>query len=423
MMTAIKPENERERLADLRALNILDTPPEQRFDRIIDLIMRMFHVPIAYIAMVDADRQWFKSRQGLCVIQTGRGESFCGHTILQDEPMIVPDATKDERFFDNPMVLDNPHIRFYAGYPLKGPNGYNVATLCMADHEPRELNQHEMDVFEELARLAESQLNMVDLIAAQRDLLETKSQLVRTQANLTRELSDASDYVESLLPPRLNRPVKTDYEFISSSKLGGDIFGYHCINQTHIAIYLLDVCGHGVAAALLSISVLNALRNGLVDVDPKDPAQVLASLNRGFPMERHQNRFFTMWYGVYDIEARTLRYATGGHPPALLFNGDPKKPAPLGSDNLIVGVEQDTIFDYREVQIEPGNRLYLFSDGAFEVNGRSGGMLRMHGLADVLGEVNGLEDGRVLAAVDRIRRFQGDENFGDDFSLLEVTFD
>jgi sigma-B regulation protein RsbU (phosphoserine phosphatase) len=159
------------------------------------------------------------------------------------------------------------------------------------------------------------------------------------------------------------------------------------------------------------------LRNGLVNADPKEPAQVLAALNRAYPMERHQNRFFTMWYGVYDMTRRKLRYATGGHPPALLFNGDPRRPEQLGSGNLIVGVDADATFEHCETAIAPGDRLYLFSDGAFEVHGRDGGMLRM------LGGVHRLEDGRVDAAVDRIRRFQGDENFVDDFSLLEVTFD
>ena len=115
---------------------ILDTPPEERFDRIVRLARRVFDVPIAYIALVDDDRQWFKARCGIAFDSTGRDVSFCGHTILHDGPLIVPDTHEDERFRDNPLVVNPPYLRFYAGHPLKGQGGYNMGTICLAAPDP-----------------------------------------------------------------------------------------------------------------------------------------------------------------------------------------------------------------------------------------------------------------------------------------------
>ena len=120
MIVAPPLPGEQERLADLRALKILDTPPEERFDRIVKLASDVFEAPIAYIALVDAERQWFKAKCGVDANETSRRISFCSHTVSQNEPLIIPDAAADERFHDNPLVVDDPHIRFYAGHPLAG---------------------------------------------------------------------------------------------------------------------------------------------------------------------------------------------------------------------------------------------------------------------------------------------------------------
>jgi len=112
MMAAPIPTDEAARLADLRSLNVLDTPQEERFDRIVRLASAIFHTPIAYIALIDSDRQWFKARQGMCRVETDRSTSFCGHTITMDEPLVVPDALLDSRFADNPMGTGDPGVRF-----------------------------------------------------------------------------------------------------------------------------------------------------------------------------------------------------------------------------------------------------------------------------------------------------------------------
>src|SRR5947209_1144548 len=146
MIAAPLPVDESERLAELRALEILDSPAESRFDRIVELAARVFRVPIAYVAMIDANRQWLKSRCGFDVSETARGVSFCAHTILQDEPLVVPDALLDPRFRDNPLVVGEPFVRFYAGHPLAGPGGHNVGTLCLVDHVPRTLSDCELEM-------------------------------------------------------------------------------------------------------------------------------------------------------------------------------------------------------------------------------------------------------------------------------------
>ena len=157
------PENEAQRLEALRSLDILDTSAEERFDRLTRLARRMFDVPIAVVSLVDADRQWFKSRDGLDTEQTPREISFCGHAILDDAVFIVPDALRDERFADNPLVTGDPHIRFYAGCPIKHLDGSRLGAFCIIDREPRVMDEEAVENLRDLARLAERELAAVQL--------------------------------------------------------------------------------------------------------------------------------------------------------------------------------------------------------------------------------------------------------------------
>jgi diguanylate cyclase (GGDEF)-like protein len=158
MIVPPKPHNERQRLETLRALGVLDTPPEERFDRVTRLASRIFEIPIALVSLVDADRQWFKSKQGLTACETSRDISFCGHAILNDDVLVVEDAAKDERFVDNPLVTGDPKIRFYAGYPLASPDGTKMGTLCVIDREPREFCENDRRVLTELGRMVEAEM-------------------------------------------------------------------------------------------------------------------------------------------------------------------------------------------------------------------------------------------------------------------------
>lgn len=163
MLEPPTPSDETRRLETLRSLKLLDSPPEERFDRVTRLAKQIFSTPIALVSLVDADRQWFKSAQGLDAPETPRNISFCGHAILDDKIMVVNDAAEDQRFCDNPLVCNDPNIRFYAGYPLSAPDGSRVGTLCVIDRVPREITAEQAQLLRELGRMVEEELVDADL--------------------------------------------------------------------------------------------------------------------------------------------------------------------------------------------------------------------------------------------------------------------
>jgi signal transduction histidine kinase/CheY-like chemotaxis protein len=153
-----RPEDEAVRLAELRALRMLDTPRDERFDCLTRLAAQVFGTPMAFLTLVDDCLQWFKSTVGAEISETSRDVSFCGHTILDEGFLVVRDATKDERFKANPLVLGPPHIRFYAGFPVRSSKGACVGTLCVVDSVPRDPSSSQLDALRDLARLAEAEL-------------------------------------------------------------------------------------------------------------------------------------------------------------------------------------------------------------------------------------------------------------------------
>lgn len=161
-------DRERSRLAALRALDILDTPPERAFDDMTRLAALVCETPVALVTLVDAERQWFKARVGFALEQTSRDASFCAHAILQPDVLVIEDATKDARFASNPLVTSEPHIRFYAGAPLVTPSGEAVGTLCVIDRVPRSLDATQMMALETLAQQVASQLELRQLVKRER---------------------------------------------------------------------------------------------------------------------------------------------------------------------------------------------------------------------------------------------------------------
>lgn len=157
-MKLLTPQNERERLQVLRQYQILDTPAEERFDTLVRQAAEKFGTPIALFSVIDADRQWFKSRVGLNIEEATRVESFCGHVIATNAPLVVEDTSSDVTFATSPFVVGYPKIAFYAGVPIRAANGMPLGTLCIIDRSPRSFPWHQFLELQEMGRLIELQL-------------------------------------------------------------------------------------------------------------------------------------------------------------------------------------------------------------------------------------------------------------------------
>ena len=210
---------------------------------------------------------------------------------------------------------------------------------------------------------------------------------VKEAQELDRDLEKARNYVLSLLPtPISSGPFQAEWFIVPSAKVGGDAFGYGPLDTDRFASYLFDVSGHGVGAAMLSVSIINVLRQlALPGTDFGKPGEVLSRLNAMFQMENHNGMFFTIWYGVYTRSKRTLDYASGGHHPAYLVSSDRKRVTPLTTQGPLVGVQEERRFDEARVEVPPGSSLHLFSDGVFEIVDKQD---RQLGLSDFLPLLN-----------------------------------
>ncbi len=239
---------------------------------------------------------------------------------------------------------------------------------------------------------------------------------------MDRELQDAADYVGSILPPPLTTgAVQAEWFYLPCARLGGDAFGYQWLDQRHFAAFVLDVAGHGTAAALHSVSVSNVLRQRLLpDVEFRDPAAVVRSLNRMFPMELHNALFFTIWYGVYDVEQRMMTFATGGHHPAYLLPPAPLQPVALATRNPSIGIVPDREMAAARVSVPPGSALHLFSDGVFEIVDRAGRQWELEQVLALLPDASAPGGPRRL--YDTVRAAARVGPLEDDFSVVVLRF-
>jgi serine phosphatase RsbU (regulator of sigma subunit) len=247
---------------------------------------------------------------------------------------------------------------------------------------------------------------------------------VKKSEELDKDIRKATQYVHSLLPsPIDNGPVRTAWRFVPSAQLGGDAFGYYWLDPNTFVFYLMDVSGHGVGSAMHSVSVLNVLRQrALPNVDFKNPAEVLASLNARFPTYDHNGLYFTMWYGVYDITTRMLSYGTAGHGPAILVPADKHESQELGMSAMMIGMMPDQTYEVREVAMPPDGTLFVFSDGAYEILTKEGDRWELENFIPLLtapSVPNVTEPDRIYQAIKEVVKPGPLE---DDLSLLALTF-
>lgn len=302
--------------------------------------------------------------------------------------------------------------------PIRRGDGLLGVVTCEGTH------QHEWTIDEQsfVASLADLFLAVYET----HERIRTYHALQESQQKLASETAEAARYVLSLFPSRLTGVISTDWLFIPSEQLGGDAFGYHWMDEDHFAIYLLDVVGHGVGAALLSVTALNVFRNqGLPEVDFHDPAAVLAALNQSFEMNEQNEMYFTAWYGVFHRPSRTLRYSAAGHPPAILFTGDSPTTTTmkeLRAPGLMIGAVAESRYITESVTLGAFSRLYVFSDGAYEVSKRDGSAMSFDEFTEVLTQPPASDAGELAGIVDRIRDIQGAKVLPDDCSLLKLIF-
>lgn len=328
-------------------------------------------------------------------------------------------------------IVKTKHVHFPNLFPL---------SAAMTDHHPQS-SQPMTDVFQLQTELAEarrevdrlkSELADLQILyestiehgeAVEDQLAESNILLQTTQRRLDEELAEAANYIMGILPPRRTAAPHTEWHFVPSTELGGDSFGYHDIDADHMAFYLLDVCGHGVGAALLSVTVINVLRSAaLVNTDFRNPGAVLSALNDTFPMERQSDMYFTLWYGVYRKSTGMLHYSSGGHPPSLLLRTDAsgnRQTLELTTPGVAIGVLPEQEYESAAIAVQSGDRLLVLSDGAYEIEKSPGTPLEFSEFVEFVAAPDSDHPVRIF---DWIKSYSGPAALPDDFTLLRVIF-
>lgn len=330
-------QDELERLDALAQLHILDTPREERFDRVVRLAQRLFDVPMVAISLLDQDRQWYKARVGLEAEQTARTDAFCNRTIQSSGPFVVTDALADPTFRSNPLVAQAPSIRFYAGQPLAAPGGQLVGTLCILDHKPREVTTSELALLRDLADWVEKEMA------------------------IDQELLRASEVQRRLLPA--SAPAVPGYEVAGrcrpARQVGGDFFDWYQVGD-RFQFVVCDVMGKGVPAAIIGASVRALLRGASRFND------VGEAMNRmAFTLEQdllETSSFATMFTARLDPTRHELSYVDAGHGLGVVLeaSGSVRR---LTSDGLPIGASFGEPLPVHTTTLAPGDTLLLVSDG------------------------------------------------------------
>ncbi len=250
--------------------------------------------------------------------------------------------------------------------------------------------------------------------------------IMTSQEALARELSDAAQYISDLLPqPISNEHIETAITFIPSAQLGGDFVGHFWIDHETLALYLIDVSGHGVKSALLSVSLSNTMDNqALPGTNFFDPGEVLTHLNTAYQQRAEANSFFTMWYATYNVRSRKLKYANGGSPPALIVSPSETDQTSvlqiLSEKDILLGAQDDYLYKTHSTTLIPGSFLYVFSDGIYEMARSNGKLLGLKEFQRLLVLQNNTPKENLDEVVNQVRAMTMSDIFQDDVSLLSM---
>ncbi len=378
--------NEETRQKALDNLKIVDTPPEERFDRITRLAQQLFGVETAAISLIDHDRQWFKSKVGMDLTEGKRGDAFCDFTIRNPEVMEVSDATKDPRFANNPYVIKDPNIRFYAGYPLETPTGEYVGALCVFDPHPRKFSPDDKALLKDLGLWAEKEM-----------MIEA-------------EMKRATEVQHGLLPKK--RPALDGYEIAggcaNARSVGGDFYDWYDVDEGE-AFTLVDVMGKGMAAAIIAATVRAVLRAGSKKGDLAKSVEIAAAtLDADLG---NVGSFATLFHSHLNRQTGLVRYIDAGHGLSFVVSADGEATR-LTSESPPLGAGIETEWQEKSFLMKPGDTMVVISDGVLDLFGGT-----IDGLRSAEDKVR--QSTNAQALVNEVLEMAG-ANSADDVTILVV---
>lgn len=368
----------------IEALGVLDTPPDERVDRIARLAREMFDVPMVSVTLMDRDRQFRKAQIGLGGREAPREGSFCDVTIRQEGTLVVEDAAADVAFAESPFVVGDPHLRFYAGHPLQAPGGEQVGTLCIIDTEPRSLDARGRELLKELALWVQSELTDAD------------------------ELDYASVVQRAMLPARV--PDVPGYTLAASATpaghLLGDVYDWQVVDG-RLRVTLADVMGKGTGPAI----VASAVRASLRTAPSRSLADTVAEVDRLLEADLGgANIFVTAVAADIDLGTGGVSFIDAGHSLAFILRAD-EVWEPLRSTGLPLGMGFDETRTASHAALAPGDVFMVCSDGLLDILDE----------ADPFGHVyRALRDLGPQGAVDEARRLAQEVGAPDDVTVLVV---
>jgi serine phosphatase RsbU (regulator of sigma subunit) len=381
--------DEETRLRALHALGLVGTGAEERFDRITRLAQRLFGMPIAAITLVDRDTQWIKSQVGFPHEHTPRADAFCNVTVADPGTTVIEDATQDPRTAHNPFVQADPHVRFYAGHPLRAGGGEErVGAFCVIDSRPRQLDDRQLAILRELAGWAESELNR------------------------SAEIDRAAEVQRALLPRTTSCEVpgwRLSAACWPARSVGGDFVDWYRTDDGGFAVTVGDVMGKGMGAALLMATVRSVMRTAGRALEP---AAAIAEAARVLDDDLGRTAtMVTLCHARIDPRTGTMLAVDAGHGLALTVKADGTIIRPPAGGNLPLGIMPDERWVQERIRIDPGDTVIAFSDG----------LLDLHpGVEETFDDLQAVARRDPDAVIDHIGQLVGTEPLDDDVTVQVI---